>query len=38
MDENLMEFTRNLNVSKKSIAKNDELKASAEHTPEGLSD
>jgi len=38
MDENLFEFTKNLNVSKKSIARNEELKAKAEGTPEGLSD
>jgi hypothetical protein len=30
MDDNLIEFTKNLNVSKKSKDKNDELRAAAE--------
>ena len=38
MDDNLIEFTKNLNVSKKSIARNEELKAAKEQTPEGMSD
>jgi len=38
MDDNLIEFTKNLNVSKKSIDKNEQLKAASEQTPEGMSD
>ena len=36
MDDDLTQFTKNLNVSKKSVERNNALKAEQEPTPEGM--